>query len=64
MEGAIENQLINAIFQIDLLKRALPPGEAKTLLNIAIIAASDALDTMLPSRAQRQSDGRAFIEGP
>ena len=46
MAGPIENQLINAIFQIDLLKKALPPGEAKTLLNIAIIAASDALDTM------------------
>ena len=47
MERDIENRLINAIFQIDLVKKALPPGEAKTLLNIAIIAASDALDTML-----------------
>ena len=64
MAGPIENQLINAIFQIDLVKKVLPPGEAKTLLNMAIIAASDALDTMLPTRAQRQSDGRAFIEGP
>ena len=62
MEGAIENRLINAIFQLDLVKKTLPPGEAKTLLNMAIIAASDALDTMLPSRAQRQSDGRAFID--
>ena len=62
MEGA--NRLINAIFQLDLVKRALPPGEAKTSLNMAILAASDALDTMLPTRAQRQSDGRAFIEGP
>ena len=60
MEGA--NRLINAIFQLDLVKRALPPGEAHTLLNMAIVAAGDALDTMLPSRAQRQSDGRAFID--
>ena len=60
MEGA--NRLINAIFQLDLVKKTLPPGEAKTHLNLAIVAAGDALDTMLPSRAQRQSDGRAFID--
>ena len=44
MEGA--NRLINAIFQLDLVKKTLPPGEAKTLLNIAIIAASDALEAL------------------
>ena len=59
MAGPIENQLINAIFQIDLVKKALPPGEAKTLLNIAIVAASDALEALVPSRV---SNGRAFID--
>ena len=47
MEGAIENRLINAIFQLDLVKKTLPPGEAKTLVNVALIAAGDALN-MLP----------------
>ena len=47
MEAAIENRLSNAIFQLDLVKKTLPPGEAKTLLNIAIVTASDALNMLL-----------------
>ena len=37
MERDIENQLINAIFQIDFVKKTLPPGDAKTILNVIII---------------------------
>ena len=55
MERDIENRLINAIFQIDLVKKTLPPGDAKTILNVALIAASDALEILLPSRV---SNGR------
>ena len=46
MERDIENRLINAIFQIDLVKKTLPPGDAKTLLNVALIAASNALEAL------------------
>ena len=50
MEMDIENRLINAIFQLDSVKKTLPPGDAKTILNVAILAASDALEILLPSR--------------
>ena len=53
MEGAIENRLINAIFQIDFVKKTLPPGDAKTILNVAIIAASNALE-ILTSRVSNE----------
>ena len=53
MERDIENQLINAIFQIDFVKKTLPPGDAKTILNVAIIAASNALE-ILTSRVSNE----------
>ena len=46
MERDIENRLINAIFQIDFVKKTLPPGDAKTLLNVALNAASNALEAL------------------
>ena len=46
MERDIENRLINAIFQIDFVKKTLPPGDAKTILNGAILAVSDALEIL------------------
>ena len=55
MERDIENRLINAIFQIDFVKKTLSPGDAKTILNVALIAASDALEILSTSRV---SNGR------
>ena len=46
MDGNAENRLINAIFEIDIVKKSLPLGEAHTHLSVAIIAATDALEAI------------------
>ena len=46
----MENRLINAIFELDLIKKSIPPGEATHQLNAAIVAACDALETLTRRR--------------
>ena len=43
----MENRLINAIFELNLIKKSIPPtSEAIHQLNTAIVAACDALETI------------------
>ena len=44
MDSVTENRLINAIFELQCIKLTLPPGEARSHLNIAIVAACNAVE--------------------
>ena len=46
MDPAMENRLITAIFELQRVKQTLPPGEARSHLNIAIVAACNAIEAL------------------
>ena len=46
MDPAMENRLITAILELQRVKQTLTPGEARSHLNIAIVAACNAIEAL------------------